>query len=208
MTIDHIGAILYPDYIFLRIIGRIAFPIFCYLLVLGVRSTRRVSRYFLRLFLFAFISQIPFSVALGYAPLSDLNIFFTLSFGVMFLYNPLFVIFPIGLSLWSSIYSTLNFDYGLYGIALIACMNFLERDKQIGIVSIIMLNVVSLFIWGFQIFSLLALPIILLYKSGSLKMGTGVTDSNKPYPVWKKYFFYVYYPMHLTVLHLINISIL
>ncbi|MFH0897541.1 MAG: TraX family protein [Candidatus Bathyarchaeota archaeon] len=45
MTIDHLGAIIYPDYLLLRVIGRLAFPIFSYLLVLGVGSTRSKGHY-------------------------------------------------------------------------------------------------------------------------------------------------------------------
>ena len=62
MTIDHIGLILYPEYIVLRYIGRLAFPLFAYLLILGMESTRSVMKYFLRLFSFALISQTPFYI--------------------------------------------------------------------------------------------------------------------------------------------------
>ena len=63
MTIDHMGAILLPEFEVLRIIGRLSFPLFAYLLVLGHKSTGNVRAYFARLFLFAFISQIPFYLA-------------------------------------------------------------------------------------------------------------------------------------------------
>ncbi|MEJ2240562.1 MAG: TraX family protein [Candidatus Bathyarchaeota archaeon] len=65
MTIDHIGAVLYPQLQILRIIGRISFPLFAYLLVLGMETTHNIRNYFIRLFTFAFISQIPFSLAVG-----------------------------------------------------------------------------------------------------------------------------------------------
>ncbi len=55
MIIDHIGAVLYPvsqypDMAFLRIIGRIAFPIFAFLIVEGYRHTGNLKAYAVRLF--------------------------------------------------------------------------------------------------------------------------------------------------------------
>lgn len=198
MTIDHVGAIIYPELIILRIIGRLAFPIFCYLLVLGAESTRNIRNYFIRLFIFALISQVPFYLALGYGPFELLNIFFTLSFGVLFLLNPLLVFIPVSVSLF------LNFDYGLYGIVLIACMLLLKVNTKYGIVSLILLNVSSLLISDIQIFSLFALPIILLHKRGYLKIERE-TNENALYPRWTKYFYYIYYPLHLTILYLIKL---
>jgi len=74
MTVDHVGAIFYPNYEVLRIIGRISFPLFSYLVALGVESTRNVKKYFIRLLLFGFVSQVPFSLAIGTGILDHLNI--------------------------------------------------------------------------------------------------------------------------------------
>ena len=49
MTIDHIGAALLPQYLFLRVIGRLAFPIYCYMIVNGLFYTKNCLRYFGRL---------------------------------------------------------------------------------------------------------------------------------------------------------------
>jgi hypothetical protein len=197
MTIDHIGASIFPQYEVLRIVGRLSFPIFCYLIVLGVESTRSPRNYFLRLLIFAFISQAPFAFALGYQPFEALNIFFTLSFGVLSLTNPLLMLVSIFVSYF------LNFDYGPYGIALIALMRILKDDTRLGIALIVLLNVLVLFGSPIQFFSLLALPIILLHKNGYLKT-KGASNANNPYPSWRKYFFYIYYPIHLTALYIIR----
>ncbi|MHA1898537.1 MAG: TraX family protein, partial [Promethearchaeota archaeon] len=61
MVFDHIGAVLYPR-IILRIIGRLAFPIFAFLIVEGYERTRDPKKYLLRLFLWGMVSQIPFSL--------------------------------------------------------------------------------------------------------------------------------------------------
>lgn len=59
MTIDHIGAVLMPQYGFLRIIGRIAFPIYCFMLVNGFFYTKNIRKYIGRMLIFAVISE-PF----------------------------------------------------------------------------------------------------------------------------------------------------
>jgi len=201
MTIDHIGAVFYPAYTLLRIIGRLAFPIFCYLLVLGIESTRNLRNYFTRLFLFALLSQVPFCLAFGLTPFEHLNIFFTLSSGVLLIHffkkNPLISLFVVLASAF------LNFDFGPYGIALIGCMYILKQNTEHGIVSIVLLSVLSLLIWETQIYSLFALPIILLHKSGLLKIQRALEGSTA-YPSWRKYLFYLYYPSHLAMLYLIK----
>jgi hypothetical protein len=205
MTIDHVGVIFYappdPTYEALRIIGRISFPLFCFLIALGVESTRNVKNYFIRLFLFALVSQIPFSLAFGTGMFEHLNIFFTLSFGVLFLCffkkKSLICLLPILVSL-------LNFDYSVYGILMIGLMYILRKDTELGIASIILLNISFLPLMSPQMFSLLALPIILLYNNGFLKIIKESKGKN-PYPSWRKYFFYVYYPLHITLLFLIKL---
>lgn len=199
MTIDHVGAILYPEHIVLRVVGRLTFPIFGYLLVLGVKSTRNVRNYFARLFLFALISQAPFCLAFGYKPFETLNIFFTLSFGVIILQNLLLIV-PFGIvSLF------LDFDFGLYGLATIACIYLLGISTKHGIISLVLLNIVFLPALEIQIFSLCALPLIILHKNGYLRT-LGEARGNAPYPSWGRYFYYIYYPLHLTILYLIKSS--
>ena len=89
MLIDHTGAMLYPDIIWFRIIGRLAYPLFAFLICEGFRHTRNVKRYALRLALFAAISEIPFNLLHSYR-LFDIeaqNVFFTLLIGLLTLYG-------------------------------------------------------------------------------------------------------------------------
>lgn len=201
MTIDHIGAVLFPEVEVLRLIGRFSFPLFAYLLILGLKNTRNVRNYFIRLFIFALISQVPFYLATGIEPLDHLNIFFTLSFGLMFIYffkkNSIIAFVPIVLSI------LLNFDYSIYGIVMIGCMYILTGNIKLGTILLVLLNGLFLVPWNSQFLSLLALPLIILHQNRLL---TTPKEFKKEFkiPIWRKYFFYVYYPLHLTILYIIH----
>jgi len=202
MTVDHVGAMLYPEFTVLRFIGRLSFPLFAYLLILGMENTRNVRNYFIRLFIFALISQVPFFLALGFEPFGYLNIFFTLSFGLLFIYffkkSSVFVFVPVFASL------VLPFDYGIYGIAMIGCMYILKENTKFGVVSLVLLNTLFLVPWSIQFLSISAIPLIVLHKNGSLNI-TKETTEEVTIPLWRKYFFYVYYPLHLALLYVIKL---
>lgn len=82
MLLDHIGYCLggsHPLYLPLRCIGRLAFPIFVFLIVNGFRHTSNRPRYALRLALFAAVSQVPFALFCGQKTyFSNGNVFVTL----------------------------------------------------------------------------------------------------------------------------------
>ena len=202
MTVDHVGVILYPEFTVLRFIGRFSFPLFAYLLILGIENTRNIRYYFTRLFIFALISQVPFFLALGYGPFDSLNIFFTLSSGLLFIYffkkSSVFVLVPVFASL------VLPFDYGIYGIAVIGCIFILKENTKFGVFSLVLLNTLFLVPWSIQFLSISAIPLILLHKNGSLNI-TKETTEQFTIPLWRKYFFYVYYPLHLTLLYIIKL---
>ena len=63
MIIDHTGAVLFPGELMFRYIGRISFPIFCFLLTEGFFHTKDVRKYMLRLGIFAVVSEIPYDLA-------------------------------------------------------------------------------------------------------------------------------------------------
>ncbi len=62
MFCDHLWATLLPQYEFLTWIGRISFPIFAFMITEGLYQTKDVKKYVKRLFIFSFISEIPFNL--------------------------------------------------------------------------------------------------------------------------------------------------
>ena len=174
---------------------------FAYLIVLGAENTRNIRNYFLRLFIFALISQVPFFLALDIAPFDSLNIFFTLSAGLAFIHffkkNSVFALIPLFASL------VLPFDYGVYGLAVMGCLYILRANPKLGVTALVLINSIFLISWNIQFLSIAAIPLILLHNRGSLNITRGL-PKRLSIPLWRKYFFYIYYPLHLTVLYIIS----
>lgn len=203
MIIDHTGAIFFPSNITLRIIGRIAFPIYCFLLIEGYNHTKNIRKYGLRLFIFALISEVPFDYAFnGELSFSHQNIFFTLTLGLLFIYmidhvmalNPAAAIGGMVLSVFLAEF--LRTDYGILGIIYILIFYISSKIQGITkpIVIFILLYIFSATLsFGIQYYAILAVPFIALYngKKGSLGL-------------IMKYGFYVAYPLHLAILYFIN----
>lgn len=84
MTVDHIGLLLLPQYEILRIIGRLAYPIFAYMIAEGCCHTRSMGRYFGTMAVFALACQMVYLVAMG-SLYQSIFVTFSLSIGVIFL---------------------------------------------------------------------------------------------------------------------------
>lgn len=204
MTVDHIGLMLYPQIQGLRFIGRLSFPLFAYLLVLGISSTHDISKYFKRMLIFALLSQLPFTIANEIPIWQKLNIFFTLSLGIILIYfqernNILFVV-PLIASL------ILPIEYGAYGLATILFLNVMRNFRLTGVSLLIALNLLLIpFGTSYQPLALLSLPLILLHTSG--KLSTIHLKKSTAHPIFTKYVFYAYYPSHLIVLTLVKLIV-
>lgn len=204
MTIDHIGVIFYPDNILFRIIGRLAFPFFAYLVAIGLRSTKKPVKYMITLLIFGFISQIPYFLAFNIQPFERLNIFFSLFVGALTIYfikkKNIIGIIPIILSL------ILNFEGSIYVILTIIFMNLLLDDKKIGVAILLALNLPFLLEANFeaniQVFALFSLPLIILHLLKKIRFEVNISDESIGYSI-RKYFFYLYYPLHLLILFII-----
>ncbi|MGG4550707.1 TraX family protein, partial [Paenibacillus humicus] len=80
MLIDHVGVVFFPNQIIFTIIGRLAFPLFCYGIANGFITTGNFNNYLLRLSMLAVISQIPYYFLFKN---HYLNVCFTLAFGLL-----------------------------------------------------------------------------------------------------------------------------
>jgi len=207
MAIDHVGNILYPELLFLQIIGRLAFPIFAYLIVLGVESTKKPLKYMTTLLVFALISQIPYFLAFGIQPFERLNILFSLLLSAVTVYfynkrSPLAFV-PLLLSI-------ILMTEGSYYVVLTAVgMKLLKDSPKIGALALFALNVQFLFLSSdlhtqIQILSLFALPLIFLHIKNKLKKEILIPENSLAYSL-RKYAFYIFYPLHLALIFLINL---
>lgn len=203
MIIDHTGAVLYPEYHFLRIIGRIAFPLYCFLLIEGYTHTRDVKKYLARLLAFAFISELPFDYAFfGRLEFTHQNIFFTLFLGLFAVYIidtkgkelPFVSLFAAVIAMVAAV--LLNTDYSFAGILYILIFYYTKdltgwMRYGIALAGLVMVNL--LLMGGTQNYSVLAFLFIPLYNH---KPGL----RNRFF----QYFHYVAYPLHLYIIHLID----
>jgi hypothetical protein len=200
MTVDHVGAFLYPDLEVLRIIGRLSFPLFAYLLVLGVDSTRKPWRYMVSLLAFALVSQVPYFLVFDIQPLERLNILFTLFLSALTLYlflkkNVLGVV-PLLVSV------IINVEGGIYAVVFILLLKLLRQFPKTGVAALLALNLLFILEPDIQVLSVLALPLILVHEKGWLRKEVTV-QRNSVY-LLRKYAFYIFYPLHLTVLYLVK----
>lgn len=138
MMIDHAGSIFFPSMPELRIIGRIAFPLYAWCVVVGVCYTRNVGKYALRLLITGIISQPFFMWALSHN-WQHLNVFATLLLGVLALWGVKER--KWGSEIWAPVAAILiacavKMDYGWKGIALILLL-YLARNSKSGLAAMI-----------------------------------------------------------------------
>lgn len=86
MTIDHLGAVFFPEYLWMRVIGRISMPVFCYFVAEGFMYTSNKGKYASRLLLFAFLSEIPYQMCFWERYGAAGNVFWTLLLGMLSLW--------------------------------------------------------------------------------------------------------------------------
>lgn len=202
MLIDHMAVVLieqpYPYvtdlmtwdgltilYTACRLIGRLAFPIFAFLLAVGFFHTRDIRKYALRLGLFALLSEIPFDYALlGGLHWGYQNIFFTLLIGLIMLQlvqnaKP-WLLKGFFFLLAALVAHLLRVDYGWFGVAIIGVMAlFTKNPARFTIPAAIMLL--------YQYTAPLAMIPIRQYDG---------SRGNQ-----NKWVMYAFYPVHLAVLY-------
>ena len=208
MTCDHVGLQLFPQYPILRYIGRLAFPIFAYMIAEGAKYTKNRTRYFLQMFGLGLICQLVYFFAMGSLYQC---ILITFSFSVLLIYAldhaigknrpeawllfvcaflaTVFLVEILPLLLPNTDYSV---DYGIWGV-LMPVLVFAAPNKTAKLaVSAVPLALLSITYAGHQWISFFSLIFLALYngKRGKRKM---------------KNLFYIYYPLHLVVIYGIDL---
>ena len=223
MVCDHIGMILFHEITILRILGRIAFPIFAFFIAEGCRYTKNKLRYFLSLFLCGVICQTVFYF---YGGSLEMCIFVTFSLSIINIYalqlfkntlasdkSPIkkalsALPFAAALCATWTFNQILDIDYGFFGCILPVFAAILHTPKGSSnkafkvldkipfhaLMTAIGLIPLGIERGGIQIFGLLAVPFLLLY-------------SGKRGRLKMKYFFYLFYPAHLVIIELVGMLV-
>ena len=202
MALDHTGVALFfrgPAVIFegLRFLGRLAFPIYCFLLVEGFVHTGSRRRYAISLFLAALISEIPYNLASAGSLLAPelQNVYFTLFLGLLALaaaeWGERTGRRLLSMALCAGIMGAaylLQSDYDAAGIILILVFWFVREDEKMRHLgpALILLT----FGWP-GLFAVLAVPLLMRYNGERGK-------------VRHKYAYYLFYPAHLLLLGLLR----
>lgn len=211
MLLDHIGAVFAPGSV-LRDIGRLSFPIFCFLLAEGFYHTRNRRRYALRLLAAMLLAELPFDLAFfGRVNWGHQNVMLTLLLGYLAVWavNGLKSgaakgIITVGLTLAAEYLCS---DYGGAGVLLILVFA-LTRELpgkhwlRFGLMLVLfagMPGITVLWLGSFgitqQMLGALAVIPIALYSGEKKTRSKGLQTA-----------FYLFYPMHLILLYLITIS--
>lgn len=211
MTIDHMavaftslfssGVMDVDMYFLARKIGRIAFPIYCFLIAQGMVKSKNKIRYMVTLGVFALISEIPFNLVINncYFSLRMQNVMFTLLIGALVIYGMQKVEEIIArdklIQLMTQIAIVIlgiyladfmKTDYAGFGVLIIAVF-YMYRDRFW--ISAIVCAVILYYMGGVEVYAIISLAILAFYNG---KRG-------KQY----KYLGYIYYPAHLLLLYII-----
>lgn len=205
MLIDHLGAVFFPDERWMRIVGRIAFPIYCYLLVAGYQRTRSRKRYAFRLFGLALLSQLPFMMAFSTFGINVIGTLFAALLIIMaidYFKGNAEVQWVVGVLLIVLTYwpmEQLNFDYATYGVLLVLIFRYISNAWAM-VAAHFVLNLIITF--GIQYSNITQIYSVLptLFIAGLQSAAPNAkTEIRLPRWLWR-----AFYPAHLTLIALIN----
>lgn len=232
MTIDHLYKLM-PDFIsmlpdisiaipggaisllgIVALLGRMAFPLFAFCVAEGALHTKNIEAYLTRLFIFAVISELPFDYAFfGGINLGSQNVIWTFFFGVLavYLYKRLksSMLIALYVVLATAVVCYLfKTDYNTIGVILIFVMYVIKNKPLkifavLGIICAYYLYVKGLFIavYSSNAFDTLNRSLSLIATSSSV-IFMALYNGRKG--VGMKWFFYIYYPLHLIALSFID----
>ena len=213
MFIDHFGHAIVPGlsmpfmaelYYACRVIGRIAFPIYCFLLAEGMRHTRNPVKYIGRLAIGILLAELPFDILFeGGISWQAQSVMVTLTLGAMMLWciqktekKWLKVLMAVPFAILAELAEC---DYGGWGIAMIAVFGLFDR-LSMQLFGLLLVNYlmdsfpVSFFGIGIpiQLFAVLAMVPVAFYSGRKITHSRGI-----------QWAFYLFYPVHLLIIWMI-----
>lgn len=228
MTLDHIAWMLFPGYptdflpVIMHIIGRITCPIMCYCVAEGFHYTKNINKYTLRMFLFALISHFAYIFASGtytdfhsFIPfynggiLNQTSVMWSLAFGLVMLRTAysekiknktlkvLLILLICVLALpsdWSCVASLFILSFGTNRNNL--KMQSVWLIIYAAVYSLVYILAIDTVYGILQMSVVLAIPIIYAYN--------GERGKNIKFNKFMKWFFYIYYPLHLFIIGILN----
>lgn len=208
MLIDHTAHVFFPAAIYMRCIGRLAFPIFAFMVAMGYFYSKDVKKYMLRMLIFAIISQVPYAFMVGSFDPLPFNVIFTLLFGLVSIYaiengKPI-----VGITvtlLLAILAESGGFDHGAFGVFMVLAFYYTRYSRLLRNLSAIVLILLftsyylltlglNNFVWIIILFYLFAIPAINLFNEKK-----GISNS------FTKWFFYVFYPLHASLIVLLKL---
>ncbi len=199
MTMDHVGLMLFPQNIWLRIIGRLSFPLFAYMIAEGCRYTKSMPKYWGSVALVGLVCQLVYWFAMGSLYMC-IMVTFSLSIALIALlkrggaYRYLALGAMVGaFFLCEGLPKLLpgtdfSIDYGFAGVILPVLIYLGTTGISKLLLTGAGLVLLSMTLGGIQWYALVALPLLALYNGQRGK--------------WKlKWLFYLYYPLHLVALY-------
>ena len=220
---DDVWELLYRINSDLRVIGRIAFPLFCFLLIHGFMHTHSRLKYVGNLLLFALLSELPFDF-LFYDGIdfAHQNVFWTLLIGLLMIWaleavnqTNIKMILKCAASLpviaaGIKMSMVLNTDYAWTGVLLILGLYLFRKKKGVQctipfvvfFIARVFRNVeLGYYSFGIQVIR----ETFKLYWSIVISAFMILRCNEKRYIRKGKYFFYAFYPVHISILYLIRV---
>lgn len=212
MLLDHIGVVFFPAADILRIIGRTAFPLYCFLLTEGFFHTASKPRYALRLALAALISEIPYDLA-NFNQIvwirSSVMVTLLLGFSVLWLAEQVRCsargVAAVGLIIACvRIADWVHSDYGSRGVLMVLLFAATAELPHRNLWRFPAVGLMCFWIHGYmvdlpglrvpiELFGLLSMPLIACYNGQKRSRSAAVSR-----------IFYGFYPGHLLVLYLLK----
>ena len=206
MFTDHVGYVIFGKFSYFNYIGRLAFPIFAFQISEGYLHTKNIKKYYIRLIIFALISQVPYMLFLSYFTSNlTLNVFFTLLFGLtaILIYDKLNnkflgIILAICLAIVSQV---IKCEYGFFGVSIIFLFYIFKNNRIFMNISYIL----AVFIYYLPrlIKTNFYYPNLILYTcTTSSILLINLYNGKKGKDT--KYLLYLFYPLHLSILFVVH----